>query len=242
MAAPRTIVIPALKKHTATVICVHGLGDTGSGWVFLAESFRRRGLFQDVAFVFPSAPNIPITVNMGMQMPGWYDIISFDTLNRSDDEPGILRSRTYLHSLVAAELAKGIPARRVILGGFSQGGAMSVFAGLTYPGPGRLGGVFGLSCYQLLEGKFDALRKEAADAGAGEAPPVFMGHGQEDPLVRLEWGQATAEGLKKKGIEVDWHEYPRLPHSAAPEEIDDLEKWVTKRLDETKGETSSAGL
>lgn len=189
---------------------------------------------------------------MGMQMPGWYDITSFDTLNRSDDEPGILRSRTYLHSLIDSEIhEKGIPPRRVILGGFSQGGAMSLFAGLTYPQSRRLGGVFGLSCYQLCEGKFDALRAEdAALAKQAEAassaddkdrlPPVFMGHGQEDPLVKLEWGQQTAEGLRKKGFNVEWQEYPHLAHSAAPEEIDELEAWVSKRLEETKGQTGES--
>lgn len=228
MAAPRTITIPPLSTstHRATLICLHGLGDTGAGWSFLAENWRRRGKFPDVSFVFPSAPAIPITVNMGMKMPGWYDIKDFDSLNRSDDEVGILRTREFVRGLIRGEMEKGIPARRIVLGGFSQGGAVALFSGLTFEE--RLGGVFGLSCYQLMEGKFVELRRETGE----QMPRVFMGHGREDPLVRCEWGRRTAEGLKQRGIEVDWNEYEGLVHSAAPEEIDHLEAWVEKRLGE----------
>lgn len=167
---------------------------------------------------------------MGMQMPGWYDIKSFDTLNRSDDEPGILRSRAHIHDLINQQIQDGIPARRIILGGFSQGGAVSLFSGLTFTE--RLGGVFGLSCYQLLDSKFNILREETGN----NKPPVFMGHGQDDPLVRCDWGRQTAKGLRDRGFEVVFNEYPGLPHSAAPEEIDQLEAWVAARLaDEPQG-------
>lgn len=152
------------------------------------------------------------------------DIISFDTLNRSDDEIGILRSRSYVQSLISEQIKDGIPARRIILGGFSQGGAVSLFSGLTFTE--RLGGVFGLSCYQLADAKFNSLREETGN----KRPPVFMGHGQIDPLVRCAWGKQTAEGLRKKGFEVNWNEYPGLEHSAAPEEIDQLGSWIEARL------------
>lgn len=227
MATPRTIIIPAVRTQTATLIMLHGLGDTGAGWSFLAENMRRRGKFEDVAFIFPSAPAIPITVNMGMKMPGWYDIKNFDSLNRSDDEVGVMRTREYVHDLIRKEVEGGMPARRIILGGFSQGGAVSIFSGLTFEE--KLGGVFGLSCYQLLDKKFDSLREETGH----QRPNVFMGHGQEDPLVKCDWGRQTAKGLKEKGFEVEFHEYPGLPHSAAPEELDDLEEWVAKRLADT---------
>lgn len=166
---------------------------------------------------------------MGMQMPGWYDILSFDTLNRSDDEAGILRSRNYLHSLINQQVADGIPPSRIILGGFSQGGAISLFAGPTFRE--RLAGVFGLSCYQLLPDKFDTLLTETGAADQIKShPPIFMGHGEADPLVKMEWGRATSEALKQKGFEVEFHSYPGLPHSADPKEIDELEAWVEKRL------------
>lgn len=225
MAAPRTIVIPAITNHRATVICLHGLGDSGAGWSFLAENWRRRGQFKDVAFVFPSAPSIPITVNMGMSMPGWYDIANFDSLgSRTEDEAGILRSRTQIHSIVQNQIQNGIPASKIILGGFSQGGAMSLFSGLTFTE--KLAGVFGLSCYQLIDRRFDELR-----AGSGDhKPPVFMGHGTEDPLVKFDWGKRTYEGLKQKGFDVVFNAYPGLDHGADPREIDELEKWVEARL------------
>lgn len=157
-------------------------------------------------------------------MPGWYDILGFDTLNRSDDEPGVMRSRSYVHSLINDEIQKGIPPRKIVVGGFSQGGAMSLFAGLTFPE--RLAGVFGLSSYQLLESRFNELREQTGD----KKPPVFMGHGTADPLVRFDWGKLTAKGLKDKGFEVSFNEYKDLPHSAALEEITDLENWIVSRL------------
>lgn len=198
---------------------------------FLAENWRRRGKFEDVAFVFPSAPTIPITVNMGMSMPGWYDIANFDTLNRSDDEPGIMRSRKYLHSLINQQIADGIPSNRIILGGFSQGGAMSIFAGPTFRE--RLAGVFGLSCYMLMPDKFQTLVAETGtEAKIKSKPPIFMGHGEADPLVKFEWGKQTADGLKDNGFDVEWHQYPGLEHGAHPSEIDALESWVEKRLGE----------
>ena len=163
-----------------------------------------------------------------MKMPGWYDILSFDTLNRSDDNPGILRSRLYLHSLINHELTSGIPSPRILLGGFSQGGAIALFSGPTFP-THRLGGTFGLSCYQLLSEKFDGLRQDkGGDANAGMK--IFMGHGEADPLVRVEWGRETAKGLKERGFGVDFRTYPGLGHSADPAEIDALERWVEERL------------
>lgn len=169
-----------------------------------------------------------------MKMPGWYDILNFDTLNRSDDEVGVMRSRKYIHSLIQEQRDNGIPAKRIILGGFSQGGAMSLFSGLTYT-KGLLGGVFGLSCYQLLPTKFDELAAETGTQVAiQQKPAVFMGHGTADPLVKCDWGQKTAEGLKERGFDVEWHTYKGLQHSADPAEIDDLERWVSKRLEETK--------
>jgi len=134
-----------------------------------------------------------------------------------------------LHSLINEQIKAGIPSQRIILGGFSQGGAMSIFAGLTFKE--RLAGVFGLSCYQLMDKKFDSIHEESGS----QKPPVFMGHGKQDPVVKFDWGQMTAEGLKRRGFKVDWHTYNGVPHSVAPEEIDELERWVTARLKENEG-------
>lgn len=172
---------------------------------------------------------------MGMQMPGWYDIKDFDTVNRSDDEPGILKSRSYLHSLINQQIADGIKPSRIILGGFSQGGAMSIFAGPTFRE--RLAGVFGLSCYQLMPKQFDTLIAETGtEDKIRSKPPIFMGHGEEDPLIKFDWGNATAEGLKEKGFDVEFHSYAGVQHGVHPSEIDHLEAWVEKRLAENADE------
>ncbi|KAJ9500292.1 hypothetical protein H2202_004087 [Exophiala xenobiotica] len=227
MAGRHALVVPALKKHTATIIMAHGLGDSGAGWVSLAESWRRRGKFEDIKFIFPNAPNIPITVNMGMSMPGWYDIAEFSDLNQQQDERGILRSRATFTKLITDEIAAGIPSNRIVLGGFSQGGAMSIFTGVTTPH--KLGGVFGLSCYLVLADKVKEFAKEANEVNRDT--PFFMGHGDRDEVVKYKWGQHTAEVLRKElGHKVEFKTYRNLPHSAAPEEIDDLEEFIKQCL------------
>ncbi|KUJ23243.1 putative acyl-protein thioesterase 1, partial [Mollisia scopiformis] len=231
MPPPSALMIPAVKKHTATVIMAHGLGDSGAGWVSLAENWRRRSKFDEVKFIFPNAPTIPITVNMGMRMPGWYDIVrtrpaalDFADLQAGQDEVGILRSRDYFQSLIKTEIDAGIPSDRIVIGGFSQGGAMSIFSGIT--SQTKLGGIFGLSCYLLLHSKF----KELVPAdGPNRETPIFMGHGDSDPLVRPQFGQMTAHFLKQEGFKVDLKMYRGLEHSATPEEIDDVERYLNER-------------
>jgi len=214
--------VPALKRHTATVIVAHGLGDTGVGWIWLAENWLKRSKFEEVKFIFPNAPSIPITLNGGMRMPGWYDITSLEAIQSGEDEPGITRTQTYFHGLINDEITAGIPSNRIVLGGFSQGGAMSLYAGLTFPQ--KLGGIFGLSSYMLLQGKLK--EKIAESGGANDGTKVFMGHGDADQVVRYEWGKATAEKLKEWGHDVEFNTYEGLPHSALPEEIDDLEAYI----------------
>ncbi|EXJ80218.1 hypothetical protein A1O1_08360 [Capronia coronata CBS 617.96] len=235
MAGRQALVVPALKKQTATIIMAHGLGDSGAGWIFLAENWRRRGKFEDVKFVFPNAPSIPITVNSGMSMPGWYDIVrrrdDVDFNESMHDEPGILRSRTTLTKLITDEIAAGIPSDRIVLGGFSQGGAMSIFTGATTPH--KLAGVFGLSCYLLLGDKIKDYAKEAN--GANKDTPFFMGHGDADQVVSYKWGVQTAEFLKNElGHKVEFKTYKGLPHSADMQEIDDLEVFIKDCLKPTE--------
>ncbi|OAG38414.1 hypothetical protein AYO21_07397 [Fonsecaea monophora] len=227
MAGKQALIVPALKTHTATVIMAHGLGDSGAGWVSLAETWRRRGKFEDVKFIFPNAPNIPITVNFGMRMPGWYDITNFSDLKHDFDEPGILRSRATFNKLITDEIDAGVPSNRIILGGFSQGGAMSLFTGATTPH--KLGGVFGLSCYLVLGDKIKDFAKEAN--GANKDTPFFMGHGDADELVKHQWGVQSAEYLRNElGHKVEFKTYPGLAHSADMKEIDDLEEFIKRCL------------
>jgi predicted esterase len=137
-------------------------------------------------------------------MPGWYDITSLSDVKRSEDEEGITSTKKYFHDLISEEIQNGIPANRIILGGFSQGGAMSLHAGLTCPQ--KLAGIFGLSCYLLLQDKFKSLVEASGDAN--KKTPIFMGHGEIDPVVPYKHGKATGEELKQMGYDVDFHTYP----------------------------------
>lgn len=213
----------------------HGLGDSGAGWISLAENWRRRQKFDEVKFVFPNAPNIPISVNFGMTMPGWYDIVSFENLQSQQDEVGILRSQTYFHDLIRKEIDGGIPSDRIVLGGFSQGGAMSIFSGLT--SRYKLGGIFGLSCYLLIHGKVQSF---IPPDNANLQTPIFMGHGDSDPLVKPEWAEQTSKILKEWGYRVNLKMYKNLQHSADPDEIDDLENYLNERIPPKEGAAPAA--
>lgn len=168
---------------------------------------------------------------MGMRMPGWYDVPTLGDLSgaerSTEDERGIMRSQAYVHELIQTEArTKDIPSHRIVLGGFSQGGSLSILAGLTCPQ--RLGGIFALSSYLLLRAKVRDLIP--ADGGPNRDTPIFMGHGDADPLVRYEWGVMAAERLRDWGWKVRFETYEGLPHSASPQEIDDLETWLAERL------------
>jgi predicted esterase len=140
---------------------------------------------------------------MGMRMPGWYDIKSLSSLSgREEDEEGIVKSQEYFHSLIDQEVAKGIPANRVVIGGFSQGGAMSLISGVTYKD--QLGGIFGLSCYLLLQKK---IKDMIPDNSPNKETPIFMGHGDADQVVAHKWGQMSADELTKHGYNVDFRTY-----------------------------------
>lgn len=174
-------------------------------------------------------------------MPAWYDITSFTSLHlaqKTTDTARILASRSTLHALIATERSKGIPASRIVLGGFSQGGAMALLAGLT--APEKLGGVFCLSGYLVLKDGFVGLLEEAQgaqgvqDVKDGKGTEVFMGHGEADPLVRCEWGRLTAETLRGWGWRVRWRVYEGLEHSVEPGEMDDVEGFLGEKIPEEK--------
>ncbi|KAE8351365.1 putative phospholipase [Aspergillus coremiiformis] len=243
--APRApFVVPALKKHTATVIMAHGLGDSGAGWMGLAQNWRRRGLFEEVAFIFPNAPTIPITVNFGMSMPGWYDIaklgrdVDFEEAVRAQDEPGILRSCDYLNTLIKEQIDEGIKPSRIVLGGFSQGASISLFTGAT--NKEKLGGVFGLSGYLVLS---DRVKNYIPEGWPNKKTPFFIGHGTEDAVVPYEFGTTSAKVLKDLGLEdIQFKSYSDLGHSADPLEIEDLEKFLQQTIPSEGDGQTSAGL
>ncbi len=191
------------------MIWLHGLGADGSDFVPLVDALPLpAGL--GVRFVFPHAPVRPVTINAGLRMRAWYDIVAADFTARVD-LAGLRESQRQLDALVARECQRGIVPERIVVAGFSQGGAVALHAGLRYPD--RLAAVIALSTYLADP---DSLAAEAS--AANRRVPLFMAHGSEDPLVRVEWGEASRRLLEARGYPVEWHTYP-MPHAVVPEEI-----------------------
>lgn len=211
---------PGGEDPEASVIWLHGLGADGSDFVPIVEQF---GLAEycKVRFVFPHAPVRPITVNNGMSMRGWYDIFALD-LSRREDLQGIQASFKLLELLIEREIGLGVPTHRIILAGFSQGGAMALYTGLRYPKP--LGGIIALSTYLLIADQFAKERHPV-----NQTIPIFIAHGLFDPIVPLILGETCRQQLKGLGHSVEWHSYP-MPHSVIPEEIQDIGGFLKKIL------------
>ncbi|CAN6656988.1 acyl-protein thioesterase 1 [Trichomonascus vanleenenianus] len=216
--------IPAAAIPKASVIFLHGLGDSGHGWSFLAEQARRRPSLNHVNFIFPHAPAQPVTLNFGMKMPSWHDITDLDSL-RIEDEAGVLRSVGTAEGLIAKEAEDGIPSNKVILGGFSQGAAISLSTSVITDKP--LAGVIALSGYLPLHEKLQSLKKDV-----NKDTPIFMGHGTADDVVKFPYGQRSRDFLKKElgRSDVQWHEYPGLTHSADLEEIEQVLDFIESAL------------
>jgi len=199
-----------------SVIWLHGLGADGHDFEPIVPYL---GLDPALAvrFVFPHAPRIPVTLNLGMVMPAWYDIRTPD-LRKEPDLPGLHRSAEAVRRLLEREEARGVPPGRVVLAGFSQGGAVALHLGLRYAKP--LAGILALSTYLVEEESLDA---EAA--GANRATPVFQAHGTFDPMVPLERGRAAHDRLAAMGYDASWRTYP-MEHQVNAEEIEDVGRWL----------------
>jgi len=212
-----SIQIETSPNPTAAIIFIHGLGDSGHGWSEIARMPMFAGL-AGVRFVFPHANNMPVTMNNGMHMPSWYDIDL--TQRQREDETGLRASQALIEALIAREKARGIPANRIVLAGFSQGGVMTLQTGLRHPE--KLGGLMCLSCYLPLAGKVAAERNpDSIDM------PIFMAHGRFDQVIPVGWGQQTRDTLASLGYQVQWHEYA-MEHSSCPEEFQDMVAWLKK--------------
>jgi phospholipase/carboxylesterase len=204
----------------AAVIWMHGLGADGYDFVDVPPVLRLpEGLA--VRFVFPHAPMQPVTINGGMVMRAWYDIRP-DAGARREDEQGLRQSQRHVEALIAREKARGLPAARIVLAGFSQGGAMALQTGLRHPE--RLAGLMALSCYLPL-----ADRVAAEASAANRAVPIFLAHGTHDPLIPLTRARRALESLTGLGYPVEWHEYP-MPHSVCDAEIRDIGAWLARIL------------
>jgi phospholipase/carboxylesterase len=202
------------------VILLHGLGADGYDFVPVVRELETHGA-PSARYVFPHAPTMPVTINGGYVMRAWYDILGTDLVRR-EDERGIRASQGMVEALIEREVARGVARSRIVLAGFSQGGAIALHTGLRQPQP--LAGLIALSCYLPLAESFS---KEAAAASKGV--PVFLAHGTQDPVVPLARGAASRDALKAAGYAVEWHDYP-MPHSVSAEEISDIAAFMQRVL------------
>lgn len=211
------VVIAATAKHTATLIFLHGLGDTGHGWASGMGSIRP----PHVKVICPTAPTMPVTLNGGFRMPSWFDLRTLDA-NGPEDEEGIRRASELVHSMIEQEVKGGIPSNRIVLGGFSQGGALAMYSALTCTKP--LAGVIALSCWLPLHKQFPSAAINNKDI------PFLQCHGDCDPIVPYKWGQMTASLLKQFLKHFEFKTYRGMMHSSSDEEILDLKVFIDKAL------------
>ena len=226
------VILPAVEMSsalpvTASVIWMHGLGADGYDFVDIIPELQLPHTL-GVRFIFPHAPQRPVTINGGYVMRAWYDLLSSDSsgISSSDssieDDAGIRASEQAICALIQREIDKGIPASRIILAGFSQGGAIALHTGLRYPQ--RLAGILGLSTYLPLA---SSLRVERHPANAGV--PVLMLHGYDDTVIAIEEAESSCEVLKDCGYTVEWRAYP-MTHSLCSQEIYDIGVWLRRVL------------
>lgn len=208
------------SRPVGAVIWLHGLGADGHDFAPIVPQLVSAGE-RPLRFVFPHAPVRPVTINGGMAMRAWYDILGFDR-RLPQDEAGVRASDALVTELIRRENERGIPANRIVLGGFSQGGAIALFTGPRYPE--KLAGLLGLSCYMLLEDSLPAERTRA-----NYPTPIFLAHGTQDPVVDVRLGAQARQLLEAGGYPVEWHAYP-MPHSVCPQEVDDIAAWLRRIL------------
>jgi phospholipase/carboxylesterase len=206
------------RNPGASIIWLHGLGADGHDFAPIVPELDLPRTA--IRFVFPHAPIQPVTINGGMRMRAWYDIL--DAPIRREDERGVRDSQLRVEALIAREKERGTPANRLVLAGFSQGGAIALHTGLRHPE--RLAGIMALSTYLPLA---ETLRGEASTANRDV--PIFMAHGTMDPIVALDRAQASRKLLTTLGYPLEWRQYD-MPHSVCPEEIADIGDWLKKVL------------
>jgi len=219
-------VLPAVEIETAphprsAIIWLHGLGADGHDFEPVVDQLEVENL-PPLRFIFPHAPLRAVTINGGMRMRAWYDITSIDFDQRREDEAGVRASSSQLTALMARENARGVDDERIVLAGFSQGGAIALHCGLRHPR--RLAGILALSTYLPLAATLGA----EAD-GANHGTPIFIAHGWSDGVIPFDLGQTSAQTLIKAGYPVDWHAYA-MEHSVCMEELAAVGNWLAKVL------------
>ena len=214
------VVIEPSKPATAAVVWLHGLGADGHDFEPVAAELGRGGL-DDIRFVFPHAPVRSVTINGGREMRAWYDIAGPE-LDRRVDEEGVRASAGIARGLIDEQIARGIAGERIVLAGFSQGGAIALYAGLRFPF--RVAGILALSTY------LPAAKSLAAEAHAANRDvPIFLAHGSQDPVIALVLSEHSRAAMVDLGYIVEIHTYP-MPHSVCAEEIRDIANWLHRVL------------
>lgn len=221
MSALPCVTLETAPNPTASVIWLHGLGADGNDFAGIVPEL---GLPDDLAvrFIFPHAPMMPITCNNGYVMRAWYDIVHFDQISRQADIAGVQQSVQSVRDLIAAENAKGIPSHRIVLAGFSQGGAIAYTAGLTHPE--KLAGIVALSTYLPAESLLTA-----ETIAANQGTPVLAAHGSHDPVVGISLGQSAKEYVEHLGVKVNWSTYP-IQHSVCLPEVKLIGEFIAANL------------
>ena len=215
-----TVEIEPAGSVRSSVIWMHGLGADAHDFESIVPELRLP-VELGVRFVFPNAPIRPVTINNGMRMRAWYDVLSLD-LPRQEDPEGVLASERAIGALLEREKQRGVAAGRIVLAGFSQGGAMALHTGLRYRE--RLAGILALSCYIPLASRLNTERQPA-----NYATPVFMAHGDYDAVIPMRYGRQGADTLEELGYPVEWHDYG-MGHEVCWQEIRDLAEWLQRVL------------
>ncbi|XP_064137530.1 acyl-protein thioesterase 2 isoform X1 [Loxodonta africana] len=212
--------VSGAERETAAVIFLHGLGDTGHSWADALSTIR----LPHVKYICPHAPRIPVTLNMKMVMPSWFDLMGLSP-DAPEDEAGIKKAAENIKALIEHEMKNGIPANRIVLGGFSQGGALSLYTALTCPHP--LAGIVALSCWLPLHRAFP----QAANGSAKDLA-ILQCHGELDPMVPVRFGALTAEKLRSvvTPARVQFKTYPGVMHSSCPQEMAAVKEFLEKLL------------
>ena len=218
--ARETVEIETGRAPTGSVIWMHGLGADGHDFEPIVPELAQQGE-RALRFIFPHAPIRPVTINDGYPMRAWYDIAAIDR-RTAEDESGIRTSQAMIDTLVRHENSRGIASERIVLAGFSQGGAMALFAGTRYPE--KLAGIMGLSCYLLLRAHLVNERSTA-----NQSTPLFLAHGRQDPVVPLMLGEHARQVLQAAGYTIEWHSY-EMPHTLCPPEVTDIAAWLRRVL------------
>ncbi|MDB5862863.1 MAG: alpha/beta hydrolase [Betaproteobacteria bacterium] len=218
-----SIEIETGDKPSAAVIWMHGLGADGNDFVPIVHELDLAGA-PAIRFIFPHAPMQPVSINNGYVMRAWYDVKWGDLEGKSKqaDEQGVRASQAAIEALIERESSRGIAAEKIVLAGFSQGGAIALQTGLRYPE--KLAGVMALSTYLPLA---ETVGQEASQAN--RAAPIFMAHGTQDAVIPFEMATRSRDALVQHDYKVEWHEYP-MAHSVALEEISDIAEWLKKVL------------